>query len=132
MNDDLTTNASNEAESPAFLVGAVRRSYSTVSEMDVVNILLRTSEDWQGCGIIAPSNIASLLETSRYQVDKHIKSLKTKGLVQYKSIMLSAEDDYYPPYNGYCLTELGRKTFEKELKEISDRQCELIRQCFGS
>jgi hypothetical protein len=28
MKDDLTTNASNEAESPAFLVGAVRRSYS--------------------------------------------------------------------------------------------------------
>ncbi|TVZ59240.1 hypothetical protein NA63_1767 [Flavobacteriaceae bacterium MAR_2010_105] len=28
MNDNLNTNASNEAESPAFLVGAVRRSYS--------------------------------------------------------------------------------------------------------
>lgn len=28
MNDNITTNASNEAESPAFLVGAVRRSYS--------------------------------------------------------------------------------------------------------
>ena len=26
--DNLTTNASNEAESPAFLVGAVRRSFS--------------------------------------------------------------------------------------------------------
>ncbi len=26
MNDNLTTNASNEAESPAFLVGAVMRS----------------------------------------------------------------------------------------------------------
>jgi Mn-dependent DtxR family transcriptional regulator len=122
----------NEAEKPQLNIGAVRRSYSAVTEMDVVNIILRTAEDWQGCGIIAPSNIASLLETSRYQVDKHIKSLKQKGLVQYKSIMLSSEDDYYPPYNGYCLTETGRKTFEKELKEISDRQCELIQQCFGS
>ena len=27
MNDNLTTNASNEAESPAFLVGAVSGSY---------------------------------------------------------------------------------------------------------
>jgi hypothetical protein len=32
MNDNLTTNASNEAESPAFLVGAVRRS----SDLDKV------------------------------------------------------------------------------------------------
>lgn len=28
MNDNLTTNASNEAESPAFLVGAVMRGAS--------------------------------------------------------------------------------------------------------
>jgi Mn-dependent DtxR family transcriptional regulator len=122
----------NNAEKPQLTIPRVRRSYSTVSEMDVVNMLLRTSEDWPGCGIIAPSNVASLLETSRYQVDKHIKALKLKGLVQYKSIMISEEDDYYPPYNGYCLTELGRKTFKKELKEISDRQCELIQKCFGS
>lgn len=27
MNDNLITNASNEAESPAFLVGAVSRSF---------------------------------------------------------------------------------------------------------
>lgn len=121
----------NEAEKPQLNIGAVRRSYSTVSEMDVVNIILRTAEDWQGCGIISPSNIASLLNTSRYQVDKHIKTLKQKRLLQYKSIMLSSEDDYYPPYNGYCLTETGREFYKKELKEISDKQCELIQKCFG-
>lgn len=32
MNDNLTTNASNEAESPAFLVGAVSGSFSIVPE----------------------------------------------------------------------------------------------------
>ena len=84
---------------PQINIGSVRRRYSKVSEMDVVNIILHTAEHWQGCGIIAPSNIALLLETSRYQIDKHIKSLKEKGLVEYKSIMLSSEEDYYPPYN---------------------------------
>ena len=122
----------NRPQKPQLNIGVVRSTYSAVNEMDVVNIILRTAEDWQGCGIIAPSNIASLLNTSRYQVDKHIKALKQKGLVLYKSIILSSEDDYYPPYNGYCLTETGKKTFEKELKEISDRHCELIQQCFGS
>lgn len=108
------------------------RKYSVVDEADVVDIILRTAEDWQGCGIISPSNIASLLKTSRYQVDKHVKSLKQKGLIEYKSILLTAEDDFYPPYNGYCLTPKGKNEFEKELKEISDRHCELIQKCFGT
>lgn len=131
MNRNTKNKTTNERLSGPSHKTDVRRSYSTVSEMDVVNIILRTAEDWQGCGIITPSNIASLLDTSRYQVDKHIKSLKQKGLLQYKSIMLSSEDDYYPPYNGYCLTGTGRDFYKKELKEISDKQCELIQKCFG-
>ena len=112
-------------------LGAVRRSYSVVSEMDVVNIILRISEDWQGYGIISPSNIASLLKTSRYQVDKHIKSLKNQGLIKYDSIMIGSEEDFYPPYNGYGLTKKGKVKFAKELKEIADRDIELIKECFG-
>ena len=105
--------------------------YSTISEIDVINIILRISECWQLCGIISPSNIALLLKTSRYQVNKHIKTLKIKGLIQYKSIQLNSYDELNPPYNGYCLTDLGRKTFENELKELSDRNYELIEKCFG-
>lgn len=106
------------------------KKYKIVSEMDVINIILRTSENWQGCGIIAPSNIASLLKTSRYQVNKYIKSLKNKNLLDYKSILLSSEYDYYPPYNGYCLSKKGRAKFSKELKELSDKESELIKKHF--
>jgi Mn-dependent DtxR family transcriptional regulator len=116
----------------ALRIGGVRRSYSVVSEMDVINIILRTAEDWQGVGIISPSNIASLLKTSRYQVDKHIKSLKKKELIEYKSIMIGSEEDFYPPYNGYGLTKEGKVKFAKELKEIADRDIELIKECFGA
>ena len=58
------------------LVLIMSKQYKIISENDVVNILLRTSENWQGCGIISPSNITYLLETSKYQVNKYIKSLK--------------------------------------------------------
>ena len=36
MNDKLTTNASNEAESPAFLVGAVSGQLPTNEEIDLI------------------------------------------------------------------------------------------------
>ena len=106
-----------------------KTKYTKVLEMDVVNMLIRTSESW--CGCITPSNITSLLKTSRYQVNKHIKSLKLKGLIEYKSILFQDEYDYYPPYNGYCLSECGRTTFEKELKEKTIEACKLIDECFG-
>lgn len=126
-----TTALINTGPPPANL-GGVRRSYLVVSEMDVINIILRTAEDWQGVGIISPSNVASLLKTSRYQVDKHIKSLKKQGLIKYSSTMIGSEEDYYPPYNGYGLTKEGKVKFAKELKEIADRNIELIKKCFGS
>ena len=122
----------NNAEKPQLTIPRVRRSYCLVSEMDVVNIILRTSESWQGCGIITPSNIAHLLNTSRYQVDKHIKSLKQKQFIDYKSVDVSTDEELYPPVNGYCLSKIGREFYKKELKELSDRECELIRECFGS
>ena len=107
------------------------RKYSIVSEMDVVNIILETEENWQGVGIISPSNITSLLKTSRYQVDKYIKSLKKQGLIEYRSVMMGDDEDYYPPYNGYGLTKQGKLKFNEELKEIRDRNNELIKDCFG-
>ena len=41
MNDNLTTNASDEAENPAFLVGAVVPSYS----LEEVRLLLQTQKE---------------------------------------------------------------------------------------
>lgn len=122
----------NDAEKNQLTIPRVKRSYCIVSESDVVDIILRTSESWQGCGIITPSNIAHLLETSRYQVNKHIKSLKLKNLLDYKSVDVSTDEELYPPVNGYCLSKVGKEFYKKELKELSDRECELIRKCFGS
>jgi len=101
-----------------------------ISEQDIVDILFRTSESWSGCGVITPSNITYLLETSRYQVNKHIKALKLKGLLDYKSVNVSSDEELYPPVNGYCLSKLGKETFKKELKELEEKECELIQECF--
>jgi biotin operon repressor len=110
---------------------SVRRSYLKISELDVVNVIMRTAYNWQGCGVISPSNIAHLLKTSRYQVDKHVKTLKNEGLVEYKSVMIGSEEDYYPPYNGYKLSKQGEITYSKELKELEERERKLIHECFG-
>jgi hypothetical protein len=122
----------NNAEPPSLNIADVRRSYYIVSEQDIVNILFRTSESWIGCGIITPSNIAHLLNTSRYQVNKHIKSLKSKGLLDYKTIYVSSDDEWFPPINGYCLSKLGKEIYKKELKELEEIECKLIQKCFGS
>ena len=48
MNDNLTINASNEAESPAFLVGAVSGQLPTNEEIDlIIEQDLPFSEEYQ-------------------------------------------------------------------------------------
>lgn len=121
----------NNAENPQLTIPRVRRSYLKINELDVVNMIMRTAHDWQGCGVISPSNIAHLLKTSRYQVDKYIKALKDKGLLEYKSVMIGSEEDYYPPYNGYKLSKQGEITYSKELKELEEHNTKLIKECFG-
>jgi hypothetical protein len=121
----------NNAEKPQLTIPRVRRSYLKINELDVVNMIMKTAHDWQGCGVISPSNIAHLLKTSRYQVDKCIKALKDKGLLEYKSVMIGSEEDYYPPYNGYKLSKHGEITFSKELKELEEHNIKLIKECFG-
>jgi predicted ArsR family transcriptional regulator len=108
------------------------KEYCKITESDVINILLRTSEHWAGCGIITPSNIAHLLKTSRYQINKHIKSLKSKDLLDYKRVDVSTNEDWYLPVNGYCLSKIGKETFKKELLELEKKECDLIQKMFGS
>lgn len=121
----------NNEQKHQLTITRVRRSYLKINELDVVNMIIRTSHDWQGCGVISPSNIAHLLKTSRYQVDKYIKALKNKGLLEYKSVMIGSDEDYYPPYNGYKLSKQGEITYSKELKELEDHNTKLIKECFG-
>ena len=107
------------------------KEYLKITEQDIINMIMRTAHDWQSCGVISPSNIAHLLKTSRYQVDKYIKALKDKGLLEYKSVILWSEEEYYPPYNGYRLSKHGEIVYSKELKDIEEKECKLIREYLG-
>ncbi|QOY37644.1 hypothetical protein AWH56_008705 [Anaerobacillus isosaccharinicus] len=76
------------------------------------------------------SNLASLLGTSRYQVKKYIDELKNKGFVELKCFNLSTDEELYPPYWGYHLTEKGRDT--DYYREQERQEEELIKECFGA
>jgi DNA-binding MarR family transcriptional regulator len=93
--------------------------------------ILKFSIDWQGNDITSPSYLALILKTSRYQVNKHIKSLKSKGLIEYDSVLMGPEDEFFPPYNGYRLTDSGKEKYKAELKELQDWDRKLIKECFG-
>lgn len=108
-----------------------KKEYSRITENDVVNVIIKTAHNWDGVGIISPSNIAHLLNTSRYQVDKYIKSLKNEGLLKYTSVNIGCEEELFPPYNGYKLSEKGTSVYAKELKESEEKEIRLIEECFG-
>ena len=105
--------------------------YTKITEKDVVEVIMKTAHDWQGCGIISPSNIAHLLNTSRYQVNKYIRGLKNKGLIEYKSISIGDDEELFPPYNGYKLSEQGEKEYSEELKKLREEELKIIEKCFG-
>lgn len=106
-------------------------AYVKIDEIDVIKLIIHTTNCMAGGEVISPSNIASLLRTSRYQVDKHIKVLKNKGFISYQSVLCTTDEDYCPPYNGYKLSESGKIEYGKEIKEHSDWECQIIKECFG-
>ena len=68
MNDNLTTNASNEAESPAFLVGAVSGSCSFLSKPNRIRYNNRAHEFLSGRNTIT-ANILSTQQSFVYPAD---------------------------------------------------------------
>lgn len=104
--------------------------YSKITEHDVINQIIKCAYDWNGPGIISPSNIARNLNTSRYQVNKNIKILIEKNHIEYKSVSVGDSDNSLP-YNGYCLSEHGKKLSSKELSDFSKKERKLIKKCFG-
>lgn len=108
--------------------------YKKISKEDVYRTLVSTSLEIHNpmMGAINLVNIANLLDTSRYQVKKHIDALKEEGMVELKYFLLYSEYDNLPPYWGYLLTEKGKstkyykeeeqrliKSFEEAVKEFS-------------
>lgn len=86
--------------------------YEKITEDDVFNVLVQTNSDFMNPigSVINLVNIASLLHTSKYQVKKYMDQLNEKGLVELKMVENWEEEEHFPPYWGYTLTEAGKET----------------------
>jgi len=92
--------------------------YNKITEQDVLKKICKVVYWNFTHDICRPCDITWSLKTSRYQVNKHIKSLKEKGLIEYKSAPCYDEYDTYPPINGWTLTEKGKKTNEYQKIDV--------------
>lgn len=79
-------------------------------------------------GCINIINLSFSLKTSKYQVKKCMKELRDEGLVELKMINNWDEDENYPPYWGWALTNKGRELEEYKIK--SEDNIKLMRMCF--
>ena len=95
-----------------------KKKYEKITKEDVLNILVKCAVDElkSGHGLMNVINIASLLKTSKYQVRKYTKELRNEGLIKLICEFFYSDEELYPPYWGYVLTEKGMKTdlFAKE------------------
>lgn len=86
--------------------------------------------------VVTISNLAMLLEWSKYKVRKALKGLMAIGYIEYTSqgrpaIVSNTENGYelvceaLPPINGYTLTKLGYSTVQfREAKEAWGKSME--------
>lgn len=104
--------------------------YETVSQEDVYKKLVSVALSLFNPigGAINIVNIAYLLNTSKYQVKKHVGALKKQGIVELKCINNWDEEENHPPYWGYVLTAKGRET--DYFKAEDKKEAELIQKCF--
>lgn len=127
----------------------MREKYKKISSNDVIRVLISISLD-----IMAPVdnitlvNIASLLNTSRYQVKKHIDKLVKFGIAEYSVQTIYDTDEVIPPICGYRLADMIReksgdnippkydRTFILQKRAMYQREKakteKLLIKCFGS
>lgn len=107
-------------------------------EEKVLNTIINCEISTYACcygpdrAVIPISNLANLLQCSKYKVRKALKSLLAIGYIEYTSqgrpaIESNTENGYelvceaLPPINGYALTELGFSTVQfRQAKERFD------------
>lgn len=97
-----------------------RQKYEKVTEGQVFDSILNTCRHWESDGIAIPIVLASQLNTSRYQINKHIKSLKAKGLVYYAMVIYDQEYDPIPPSHGYKVSKKGHACIERRNNDSVD------------
>ena len=78
--------------------------------------------------VISVRAIASALGTSKYQVEKHLRSLKEKGLAEVYYVTLYGEE-LMPPYRGHTITIEATET--KEYMYERARAEKLLEKHFG-
>lgn len=105
--------------------------YLKVTEEDVYRKMVSLAMDVMNPigGAVSVRELSSMLKTSRYQTKKHIDALKNKEFVELRMFLLYSDDDYFPPYWGYLLTDKGRRTeyyLSKQKKTLK-----LMEECFG-
>lgn len=104
--------------------------YTKISKDSIYNLLVGIDLDIMNpIRCINIVNMAELLKTSRYQVKKYIDILKSEDLVTLKMVDVSSDEELYPPYWGYCLTDKGKDTDYYKRKRIEEDK--LIKECFG-
>ncbi|WP_339194640.1 hypothetical protein MKY95_23285 [Paenibacillus sp. FSL P4-0176] len=80
-------------------------------------------------GAINIAHLASWNKVSKYQMRKIVHSLRDKGMVELKCFNIPSEDEVYPPYWAYVLTEKGRDT--DYFRQESKKHDLILQECFG-
>lgn len=108
----------------------LKKQYSKVTKEDVFNKLICAASDFLNPirGTISLVELSHFLKTSRYQVKKHVNTLRSEGLIELKCIPNWDEEENYPPYWGYALTDKGRET--EAFKNSLFERCKILEECF--
>lgn len=124
--------------------------YERITPWEVFGVLVSCNLDFMNPigGVINLVNIASLLNTNRYQVKKNMDYLVRIGVAEKTVVMIPSEYEPYPPYHGYCLTKTVKYKGRDQIPEGLDvgtiwkyraayqkkaaKERELIKKCFGN
>ena len=105
--------------------------YRKVSESEVLIVLCSVAVCVMNpIGIASARIIADNLKTSKYQVRKHLNSLKEKGLAEPMfSRIVDWEEETSMPYRGWGITVKAKET--KEYSNEKEKEKKLLKECFG-
>lgn len=125
---------SEKSNSNVILIGSEKmpkQVYKRITKDDVYALLVGTSLDFMNPigGAISLVHLAKFLNTSRYQVKKYIDQLLEVGFVELKMFIIPDEEELYPPYWGYRLTEKGKET--TYYKTRYDEHEKIFNECFN-
>jgi hypothetical protein len=73
--------------------------------------------------------LSHMHKISKYKARKLVHVLRDKGWVELKCFPNLCEDEFYPPYWAYVLTEKGRDT--DHYRQESAKHHQILQACFG-